>query len=94
METGQAYKFGALLIAFTNIRIWIFVEITWRTDLGAVDIVGIYVLALLIGFETGMLLYGGHDGWCLGVDWSTKSDGTKSRGAAKGVYMYSGSQST
>jgi hypothetical protein len=58
---GKVYKSGALLIAFAGIWIGILIKITRRTDLGAVDIVGIDVLALLIGLKARFLLYGCHD---------------------------------
>jgi hypothetical protein len=69
---GKVYKSGALLIAFAGIWVGILIEITRRTDLGAVDIVGIDVLTLLVGLKAWFLLYGCHDARCLGVDWSTR----------------------
>jgi hypothetical protein len=90
-ETKSSYKSGTLLIALARVWVGVLVNVAGRADLRAVDIVGVDALALLVGLEGGVLLNDFHDTWYLRMTGVQKIEGTHSRGAAKGLYMYSSS---
>jgi len=70
-----SYKRGAFGIRFACVWVGQVIDISWCANPRAVNVVGVDMLALLVGLvdlEAGVLLYGCHDDWCLRVDWSTR----------------------
>jgi hypothetical protein len=72
---SASYKLGTFGIRLARVWVGQVIDIPWCADPRAVNIVGVDMFALLVGLfdlEVGVLLYGCHGDWCLGVDWSTR----------------------
>jgi hypothetical protein len=93
----KAYKFGALSIALADIWVGKVVNVAWGADSRAIHIVGVDVVALLIGLERGPGVGGGFHGHgeCLGtlaigrLEYKSLRRHTP-EWAVEGSYMYSG----